>query len=70
MTEQAYDSEDLLQKLLATYPALLAGDQMDSTAPRRWLLISREMTVPDDESGDARWSLDHCSLIRTPSRRW
>lgn len=64
MTEQAYDSEDLLQKLLATSPALLAGDQMDSTAPRRWLLISREMTVPDDESGDARWSLDHLFLAQ------
>jgi hypothetical protein len=29
MDEQPYDSEDLLQELLAKYPNLLAGDQMD-----------------------------------------
>ncbi len=28
MTEAKYDSEDLLQGLLAQYPNLLAGDQM------------------------------------------
>ena len=27
-TEQAYDSEDLLQELLEKYPNLLAGDQI------------------------------------------
>ena len=45
MNEAAYDSEDLLQQLLAKYPNLLAGDQMDRAAPRRWLLISREATL-------------------------
>jgi hypothetical protein len=35
MSETAYDSEDLLQDLLAKYPSLLAGDQIDSAAPRR-----------------------------------
>ncbi len=30
MTEASYDSEDLLQGLLARYPNLLAGDQMDN----------------------------------------
>ena len=40
MKEQGYVSEDKLQQLLASYPNLLAGDQMDSVAPRRWLLIS------------------------------
>ncbi|MGI8500120.1 MAG: hypothetical protein ACR2LR_03135 [Hassallia sp.] len=59
MTEKAYDSEDLLQKLLADYPSLLAGEQIDSVAPRRWLLISREMAVPDDEDSSGRWTLDH-----------
>jgi len=28
MRERAYDSEDLLQALLAKYPNLLAGDQL------------------------------------------
>ena len=35
MTEQPYDSEALLQSLLAQYPNLLAGDQMNSSVPRR-----------------------------------
>src|SRR5262245_61646719 len=62
MTEQPYDSEDVLQELLAKYPNLLAGDQIDGTAPRRWLLISREMGVPSVEEGGDRWSLDHLFL--------
>ena len=59
MTEAPYDAEDILQALLADYPDLLAGDQMQPTEPRRWLLISREVGVPDVEGGQARWSLDH-----------
>ena len=34
MSEQPYDSEDLLQELLAKYPNLLAGDQIDDANPR------------------------------------
>jgi hypothetical protein len=59
MVSQAYDSEALLQQLLARYPNLLAGDQIDAAAPRRWLLLSREMAVPDQLDGAGRWSLDH-----------
>jgi hypothetical protein len=59
MVSQAYDSEALLQQLLARYPNLLAGDQIDAAAPRRWLLLSREMAVPDQMDGAGRWSLDH-----------
>lgn len=33
MGERAYDSEDLLQSLLESYPKLLAGDQVDSANP-------------------------------------
>lgn len=62
MKEQLYDTEAVLQELLAKYPNLLAGDQMDGTAPRRWLLISREMGVPDDEEEVDPWSLDHLFL--------
>lgn len=62
MNEWAYDSEDLLQGLLATYPNLLAGDQIDRTSPRRWLLVSREMGVPSEEDGGGRWSVDHLFL--------
>lgn len=60
--EQQYDSEQLLQQLLARYPNLLAGDQMNAREPRRWLLIAREMGVPDEDDGAGRWSLDHLFL--------
>src|SRR6516164_9589575 len=62
MKEQPYDTEALLQELLAKYPNLLAGDQMDTASPRRWLLVSREMGVPSEEEGGDRWSLDHLFL--------
>jgi len=62
MKEQAYDSEDVLQELLAKYPNLLVGDQMDVATPRRWLLVSREMGVPSEEDGSDRWSVDHLFL--------
>lgn len=62
MNEKAYDTEDLLQGLLARYPNLLAGDQMDASQPRRWLLISRERGVPAEEGGGYRWSVDHLFL--------
>lgn len=62
MSESRYDSEALLQELLAKYPDLLAGDQIDGAEPRRWLLVSREMGVPDEEDGGDRWSLDHLFL--------
>lgn len=62
MTEQAYDSEALLQQLLARHPSLLAGDQMNVSAARRWLLVSREVSVPDSEDGTGRWHLDHLFL--------
>jgi hypothetical protein len=62
LTEEDYDSEDLLQRLLADYPALLAGDQISSDAPRRWLLVRREAGIPDQENGHDRWSVDHLFL--------
>jgi hypothetical protein len=62
MSEEKYDSEDLLQGLLEKYPNLLAGDQIDSETPRRWLLISREFGVPDSDGSGGRWSIDHLFL--------
>lgn len=62
MSETAYDSEDVLQGLLTKYPSLLAGDQIDSAAPRRWLLISREVPLASEEDGAGRWSIDHIFL--------
>lgn len=62
MEEAPYDSEELLQEMLANHPDLLAGEQINSDDPRRWLLITREMAVQGEEEGAARWSLDHLFL--------
>jgi hypothetical protein len=62
MVEQDYASEARLQELLAKYPNLLAGDQMDSDEPRRWLLVSREVSLSSEEDGTGRWSVDHLFL--------
>ena len=59
MHEQPYDSEDLLQTLLAKYPSLIAGEDELNGSSRRWLLVKREVGVPDRETGGSRWSLDH-----------
>jgi hypothetical protein len=62
MEETPYDSEKLLQLLLADHPDLLAGEQVDVENPRRWLLVTREMSIPGDEDGAGQWSLDHLFL--------
>ena len=67
MNERGYDTEDLLQELLAKYPNLLAGDQRDDAAPRRWLLVSREMSLASEEDEAGRWSVVISSSIRTRS---
>src|ERR1043166_1717943 len=62
MTEQPYESESLLQTLLAKYPALLVGNQIDAKAPRKWLFIQRECGIPDEEGASDRWKIDHLFL--------
>lgn len=62
MRQEPYNAETVLQRLVEEYPALLAGDQMDSNAPRRWLLVKREMEVPDASDSSGRWYLDHLFL--------
>jgi hypothetical protein len=51
MVETAYGSEDVLQALRATFPDLLAGDQLAGDVPRRWLLVGREAALPAEEDG-------------------
>lgn len=55
MRPTPYDSEDVLQKLLAEHPHLLVAGQGDV----RLLLVAREQGVPDDAGAHDRWSLDH-----------
>ncbi len=62
LAEESYNSESLLQELLAKYPNLLSADQSNLNQPRRWLLIKREMGIPDGEDVSDRWSLDHLFL--------
>lgn len=62
MVNQPYDAEERLQELLARYPSLLAGEQVEPRAPRRWLLVSREQPIPGEEGGGGRWALDHLFL--------
>ncbi len=51
----AYESEDLLQALLAAHPDVLATGAQAG----RLLLVTREMPVAESEGGQGRWSLDH-----------
>lgn len=57
MREQPYDTEDVLQKLLADHPRLLGGDEGTGV-----LLVSREVAVADEEGSAGR--LDHLFLDR------
>ncbi len=47
-----------LQELLEKNPDLLCGEQINPEEPRRWILVKREMPVPDPSSGLDRWSID------------
>ena len=62
MLETDYTSEDILQALIARYPDLIPGDQINPENPPRWLLVAREMPVPGDKDETGRWSLDHLFL--------
>jgi hypothetical protein len=52
------DEDRELQRLLESNLDLLPGAQIDPDAPRRWLMIKREMPVTDPATGQARWSID------------
>src|SRR5260370_19277228 len=57
-----FASERDFQRLLVDFPSLLAGDQIDATSPRRWVLVCREKTIPSEDGGGGRWSIDHLFL--------
>ena len=62
MPEATFVAEAQLQSYLADYPDLLPGDQIDPDAPRRWLLVARELGIPKEIGGGNWWSLDHLFL--------
>lgn len=59
LTERGYDTEAMLQSLLAQHPRLIAGDLIDPEDPRRWLLVSREVGLASEAEGNSRWAVDH-----------
>jgi hypothetical protein len=52
------DEDKELQQLLEKNHDLLPGGQINPEDPRRWLLLKREMPVPDPGTGENRWSID------------
>lgn len=63
MTRIRCENEDReLQRLLERNFDLLPGEQIDPDDPRRWLLVKREMPVPDPGTGGNRWSVDFLFL--------
>jgi hypothetical protein len=53
MQAASFASEDDFQKLLANFPALLAGEQIDSANPRRFMLVGREQPIASELGGSA-----------------
>ena len=62
MQAASFASENDFQDLLAKFPELLAGDQIDAANPRRFVLIDREYPIPSEAGEAGRWSLDHLFL--------
>ncbi|MDB4634114.1 hypothetical protein OAG76_01785 [Rubripirellula sp.] len=62
LSEQQYDTESVLQELLEKHPDLMPGNQISPGRPRKWLLVRREMGIPDSEDASDRWSIDHVFL--------
>lgn len=56
MTETPYDSEGVLQALVAQHPEMLADE---NRGQERLLLVRREAGVNDQADAGGRWSLDH-----------
>jgi len=57
-----FETENLLQALIAKYPELIVGEQIDAEAPPKWLMVAREAGIPDSADGGSRWSVDHLLL--------
>lgn len=52
------DEKKELQDLLENNLELLAGDQIQPKNPVKWILVKREMPVPDPSTGSNTWSID------------
>jgi hypothetical protein len=54
--------ENDFQSLLEQYPELLAGELIDPEEPRRWILVAREIGIPNEADSTGWWSADHLFL--------
>lgn len=61
LDETPYNTETLLQGLLAHYPDLLAPDQIGD-APRRWLFVAQAVPIAGAQARGGRLWLDHLFL--------
>ena len=52
------NEDEELQRILENNHDLLPGDQIDPEDERQWLLIKREMPVPNPCTGRDQWSID------------
>jgi hypothetical protein len=52
------DEDKELQSILKNNFNLLPGDQIDPEVPCKWMLVRREMPVPDPVTGIDRWNID------------
>src|SRR5271167_2271925 len=62
MEPAQFAKEDDFQRLLARFPELLVGDQIDPQIPRRWVLVRREQPISTGEPGASQWAIDHVFL--------
>ena len=62
MQAAPFDLEEDFQHLVELHPELLAGELIDAEAPRRWVLVMRELGIPCEAEGAGWWSADHLFL--------
>lgn len=58
LLEQGYEKEEHLQTLIARFPELIPGEEINEDDPRRWLLVGTEVGVGEDAGGTDLWSID------------
>lgn len=62
MGSEGYGAEIDLQLLIEKYPDLIPGALISPSDPRRWIVVGREIGVPNREDSGDWWSVDHLLL--------
>lgn len=61
LREEQYETEPVLQNLIAEHPEILVGDG-GGEGPDAWLLVKQEASIADEEEPGRRMTLDHLYL--------